>query len=245
MQSVLAIDVATALPAIVALSLITIPQTARTGKPGGANRLPSVLADMREGLDFIMHWRAFMLLVVIGIAINMLGRAGAALLPLLVTRHFTGGVAEFGWLQSAEGIGAVIGGVVLGVWGGFRWRIVTQMLSLALDGLAIIVIGLTPREVFPLAVGLLESLVLGLGGAIFQAIVPPEVQGRVFALVISATQALAPLGLLLAGPTVDAVGVQFWWLLTGAVITAMGAGALCVPTIVRIEDDSYQPAGSG
>jgi hypothetical protein len=34
-------------------------------------------------------------------------------------------------------------------------------------------------------------------------------QGRVFSLLMSVTQALAPLGLLLAGPTAEAFGVPF------------------------------------
>jgi DHA3 family macrolide efflux protein-like MFS transporter len=93
--------------------------------------------------------------------------------------------------------------------------------------------------------GLLEAIVLGLSGAIAQAIIPPVMQGRVFALLLSATQGLAPLGLLLAGPTADAFGVGFWWLLTGVVITAMGAAALCVPAIVCIEDHAYQPVPTG
>jgi DHA3 family macrolide efflux protein-like MFS transporter len=145
----------------------------------------------------------------------------------------------------------VIGGVILGVWGGFRRRVVTQMLALAVDGLAIIVIGLSPKDAFLPAVvvifvtGILEAVVLGLSGAIAQAIIPPEVQGRVFALLTSASQGLAPLGLLLAGPTADGLGVQFWYVLTGVIITVMGTGALFVPAIVRIEEKAYQPAKSG
>ena len=191
------------------------------------------------------------MLAAIGIVINMLGRAAGSLLPLLVAQHFRGGAAEFAWLESMAGIGTVLGGVVLGIWGGFRRRVVTQMLALILDGLAIIAIALCAPEAFGLAVGLifvsglLEAIALGLSGAIAQAIIPPAMQGRVFALLLSATQGLAPLGLLLAGPTAEAFGIRFWWLLTGVVITAMGAAALCVPAIVHIEDQACQPVPSG
>jgi MFS transporter, DHA3 family, macrolide efflux protein len=61
-------------------------------------------------------------------------------------------------------------------------------------------------------------------------------QRRVFALLLSVRQGMAPLGLLLAGPIADAFGVRFWWVLTGIMITAMGGGALLVPAIVHIED---------
>jgi DHA3 family macrolide efflux protein-like MFS transporter len=250
MQGVLAIDVATAIPAILTLLFIAIPQPARTHTPETAGRQSSVLADMREGLQFILGWKALMMLSVIGIVINMLGRAAGSLMPLLVAQHFHGGAAQFGWLQSAAGIGTLLGGVILGVWGGFRRRVVTQMLALILDGLAIIAIGLSPPEAFGLAVvvigcsGLLEAITLGLSGAIAQAIIPAVMQGRVFALLLSVTQGLAPLGLLVAGPTADVLGVQVWWVLTGVVIAAMGAGALCVPAIVHIEDLAIEPIRS-
>lgn len=244
MQAILAIDVATAIPAITCLLLIAIPQPARSQ----ARAASSVWAEMRAGLRFIISWRGLLILSLIGLVINMLGRAAAALVPLLVMQHFQGGALQLGWLQSMAGIGAVMGGITLGIWGGGRRRIVTSMLALVLDGLAIFLIGLSPQEAFLFVLalvfgaGFLEAMVFGLNGAIFQAIVPPEMQGRIFALLLSLSQGLAPLGLLLAGPTADTFGVQTWWLLTGIVISLMGAAALCFPAVVHIEEPAYQPA---
>jgi DHA3 family macrolide efflux protein-like MFS transporter len=121
------------------------------------------------------------------------------------------------------------------------------MLALALDGAVIVFIALCPGSALLAAILLvtvtagLETIVLGLHGAIGQTIVPAEMQGRVFALILSASQGLAPLGLLLAGPVADAFGVQFWWLLTGILILVVGSGALFVPEIMHIEDPAYQP----
>jgi len=250
LQGVLLIDVATAIPAVVTLLFIAIPQPPRAVAPETAARKPSLWTNMREGWDFVWNWKALLMLAVIAIMINMLGRAAASLSPLLVLQHFEGGPLELGWWQSAIGIGSVMGGVVLGVWGGFKRRVVTQNLALAVDGLAIIVIALCPKEAFLLAVvsvffvAFLETMALGLGGAIFQTTVPPEMQGRVFSLLMSVTQALAPLGLLLAGPTAEAFGVPFWWVLTGIIITVMGTSALFVPAIVHIEDRAYPPLRS-
>jgi DHA3 family macrolide efflux protein-like MFS transporter len=250
LQGVLLIDVATAIPAVVTLLFIAIPQPSRTVAPETVGRKPKVWAELREGWNFIWNWKALLMLAVIAIMINMLGRAAASLSPLLVLQHFEGGPLELGWWQSAIGIGSVMGGVVLGVWGGFKRRVVTQNLALAVDGLAIIVIALCPKEAFLLAVvvvffvAFLETMALGLGGAIFQTTVPPEMQGRVFSLLMSVTQALAPLGLLLAGPTAEAFGVPFWWVLTGIIITVMGTSALFIPAIVHIEDRAYSPLRS-
>ena len=227
------IDVGTAIPAVACLLVTAIPQPARS-QPLSAGA-PSIWAEMRQGLNFVWSWKALLTFGIICILINTFGRAAGALLPLLVTEHFKGGALELGWLQSAVGIGAVGGGLLLGVWGGFRRKMATAMLALILDGGVIVVLGLSPQGAFPLAVGIaflvggLETIVIGLDGAIGQAIVPPEMQGRVFSLMTSLTQGLSPLGLLAAGPTADAFGVPFWFVLTGFALPRW-AGWRCHPT---------------
>jgi MFS transporter, DHA3 family, macrolide efflux protein len=248
LQAVLAIDVLTALPAIVSLLCIAVPQPART-QPTGTG-LPAVWADMQVGLRWVLARKPILAYAAVCVLINVFGRAAGALFPLLVTRHFQGGAAQLGWMQSSVGVGAVLGGALLGVWGGPRRRVAAGMALLAVDGLAVMLVGFSPREAFGLAVGavfvagFLESLILGLGGAAFQVIVPPEVQGRVFGLLGSAAQALAPLGLLVAGPTADALGVPFWVVLTGCAFVLLGVGSLLVPAIVHLDDPAPQPASA-
>jgi len=241
LPGILVIDVATAIPAVVSLLFIDIPQPARVVTSEKADRKPSLWLELREGFRFVWNWKAFMMLMVIAVMINLLGRAASSLSPLLVMRYFQKGVLELAWWQSATGIGAVLGGITLGIWGGFKRKVVTQNLALVVDGAAIIVISLTPQEAFPLAVvfiffvAFIETIAIGLGGAIGQILVPPGMQGRVFSLVMSVSQVLAPLGLLVAGPVADTFGVQFWWLLTGIMIAGMGAVALLIPAVANIE----------
>ena len=246
MQAVLAIDVVTALIAIVPLLFIAIPQPLRTMAGGDAGAPATMLADMREALRFIRGWRGLWLFSAVGVLINMLGRAAGSLQPILVTQHFMGGAPELGWMQSAAGAGAILGGAILGLWGGSKKRIYTSLAALALDGIAICVAALLPSNAFPVAlaaifmIGFLETVLFGVNGAIAQVIIPPEMQGRVLSLLMSAGQVLAPLGLIVAGPVSDALGVQFWWLLTGITITAMGVLCLFTRDIVRLEDDAAE-----
>jgi DHA3 family macrolide efflux protein-like MFS transporter len=239
---VLAIDVVTAIPAVVTLLLVSIPQPVRTAEPAANAGRAWVLDDMRYGMRYLWSWKALMALAAVGVTINMFGRAAGSLAPLLVLDHFQAGAPGLGWWQSADGIGLVLGGVVLGIWGGFRRKVVTQMLFLALDGLAILLVGLLPAGGFWPAIGLIfisgfsEAVILGLGGAIFQTLVAPEIQGRVFSLLISLSMAAMPLGLLVAGPLAEALGVPFWWALTGTVFIATAATALALPAVARIED---------
>jgi DHA3 family macrolide efflux protein-like MFS transporter len=171
-----------------------------------------------------------------------------SLLPLLVTRHLGGGAAELGWLNAAAGAGVIAGGFLLGAWGGFRRRIVTAQLGLIGLGLATIGIGAAPAAAFLLAVaasfatGLMTPITNGSYGAMLQAIIPPELQGRVFALIMSAAMAIAPLGLLIAGPSADTIGVRAWFWLAGAVCAAMGMFGFFLPAVMRIEE---QKSGAG
>jgi MFS family permease len=53
---------------------------------------------------------------------------------------------------------------------------------------------------------------------------------------MSVSAAMTPLGLIIAGPLVDVLGPNSWFVIGGAVTILMGAVAFFVPAIVRIED---------
>lgn len=104
-------------------------------------------------------------------------------------------------------------------------------------------IGLAPANAFWLAVGgmflggAMNALVNGPLFAALQAIVAPDVQGRVFTVVASMASAAWPLSLAVAGPIADAVGVRPWYVVGGAVSVIMGAVAFFVPVVVNIEQN--------
>jgi len=248
MQSILAIDIVTAMLAIAPLFFIPIPQPVRatvahpTETPETVGAKPSVLADMREGFRFIWGWKGMVILMALLMLSNAVVAGAASVVPLMIIEHFRGGAAELAWLESISGIGIVLGGIILGVWGGFRRRIVTAMLTGVLGGIALIAFGLTPATAFPLAVGVhffvafLFSISRGAFGALLQATIPPEMQGRVFTLFGSVTKATRPLGLAFAGPVADALGVRFWILIAGISYVILPGSTFFIPAIMRIED---------
>jgi len=72
--------------------------------------------------------------------------------------------------------------------------------------------------------------------ATLQVTVPPEMQGRVFTLAMSGSAAMSPLGLAIAGPVADAMGVQIWFPIGGIATVIMGVGCFFIPAIMQIED---------
>jgi DHA3 family macrolide efflux protein-like MFS transporter len=53
----------------------------------------------------------------------------------------------------------------------------------------------------------------------------------------------APVGLAIAGPLSDAIGVRVWFVIGGLVTTALSVGAFFVPAIIRIEDKAARHEG--
>jgi MFS transporter, DHA3 family, macrolide efflux protein len=118
----------------------------------------------------------------------------------------------------------------------------TSMLGLLIIGTGSVVVGISPASVFWLALG--AMFLMGIGNpitngplmAVIQATVAPEMQGRVFTLLISVASAMTPLGLVIAGPLADRFGVQAWFVIGGVVTAMMGIGGYFIPAITKIEE---------
>jgi DHA3 family macrolide efflux protein-like MFS transporter len=244
---VLAIDLGTALLALVPLALVRVPQPVRAVQEDG--RL-SVWSDLREGVRFAWSWRGLAILIALVALLHFFAAPAFSLVPVVVTKTFDGGALELAWIQSSSGAGLLAGGLLLGAWGGFKRRIVTVLLSISLMGGCMALVGVLPGTAFWVAVGAmfctgaLGSVAVGSFLAIQQALVPPEIQGRVLTLARSGMDAMSPLGMLVAGPVADAAGVQGWYLFTGGVIVAMAAGGFFVPVLMGLEEgDRGRPGG--
>ena len=121
MAGVMMVDVGTALLAILPLLAIRVPRPPRSAGRGPG----STWADTLAGFRYLARRRGHATLIAMAALINVFFVPAFSLLPLLVLERLHGGAAEFGWVSSSFGVGLIVGGVVLGAWGGFRKRIVT------------------------------------------------------------------------------------------------------------------------
>jgi DHA3 family macrolide efflux protein-like MFS transporter len=246
MPGILAIDVGTALLGIILLFFINIPQPKISASLESIDNKSSLGADLRAGLHYVWSWPGMTMILLIATVINLLLTPAFSLLPILVTKHFSQGALQLAFLESSWGIGVVIGGLVLGIWGGFHRRILTTFLGLLLAGLASIAIGLVPSSAFVLAIGAIfiagfsNPIINGPIFAVVQAAVDPGMQGRVFTLMGSVASAMSPIGLVIAGPVADIFGVGSWFLIGGFVTIAMGVVGFFVPAILHLEDGRVQ-----
>lgn len=245
MHGILGIDVVTALCAVTPLLFLSIPQPAREGK-----RSP-YFRELKEGFRYVWSWRGALYLFLGATVLNALLNPAFSLLPLLVSKHFGKGALELGTLEAAFGFGTIAGGLILSVWGGFKRRIYTSLLGMLGMSVGVLTLGFVPAHLFLVAVG--ASVLIGVMNpitngpltAIFQAAVAPEMQGRVFSLLSSMAIGASPLGLAVAGPVADLLGIQAWFILGGIGLFVMGLGGFFIPSLVRIEEGpkaSTEPA---
>ena len=238
-QGILAIDFVTAVIAIVPLFFIAIPQPERD--PEDTARKTSVLQDMKVGLQYILGWKGLLILSLMATLLNFLFSPAISLIPLLVKDHFSGDATLLGWMSSAFGIGVVVGGVILGVWGGFKRKILTSISALIGIGIGTLALGLVPGTMLYLAlvayfvVGVMIPITNGATGAIMQSTVDPAMQGRVFTFVNSVALGMSPVGLAIAGPVSDWLGIQIWFIIAGVACSVMGLVQINVPAVMDIE----------
>ena len=250
LHQVLAIDIVTALLAILPLLFVAIPQPPGRSVAAEANLVRAMLIDMAEGFRYVRAWPGLLILIIVAMALNFVLVPSGALMPLLVTQHFRGGALQLGWLESAMGIGVVSGGILLGAWGGFKRRILTSMMGVIGIGLGTVLVGVTPAGLFGVALagmfisGFMNPMANGPLFAIVQSTVEPGIQGRVMSLIGSGSAAMMPLSLLLAGPLADAVGIRTWYILGGVICVVIALSCLAVRPLMEIEQNGHARAAA-
>ncbi len=238
MYIVLSVDIITALIAIVALLAVHIPEVRKA--PVGSRS--TISSELRDAWRYLCSWRGALLLMLIFMLINFLINPAFALLPLLTVQHFGGGALEYAALESMAGLGMILGGLVLGVWGGSSRKVMTCMAATGLCGVGVLTIGILPPNGYLVAtvgclvIGLALPIINGTIVAIMQRGIRADMQGRVLAILGAGVTAMSPVGLLLAGPLSDGVGIQVWFIGGGIVMLLTAVGSAFIPVITRMED---------
>ncbi len=240
-QAILKIDVMTAIIAVTSLFFVQVPQPQRITTKDQA----SLWQDVKSSFKYVWTWRGLAIVTGVSTIVNFLLVPAFSLLSLIVFEHFQGGALQLGWMEAAFGIGMLAGGALLSIWGGFEKRINTVVTGTGLVGLMMMVIGAVPTKGIFLAIGAMFiagvglSLGNGVGQALFQVLIVPDMQGRVFATLSALRTLMAPLGLALAGPFTEAFGMQSWMLGAGIGITIMIAAMRFIPEVVDIEGQKH------
>lgn len=201
---VLSIDIVTFLAAVGVLLVLVIPQ------PPKSVEKKSLRSDIFFGFRYISERRGLLGLQLTFFASNLLnGIAFTVFTPMIMLRSGNDTVIT-GAVQSAFGIGGVVGGLALSAWGGPKRRVDGVLLGMVGSGLlGMTVLGMGQAPLLWMVGAFLTMVFIptsnGSSQAIWQSKVPPEFQGRVFSTRALIAQISSPIGMVMAGPLADAV----------------------------------------
>ena len=248
--AIMAIDVVTAAFAIGPLFFVRIPQPQRRTRPAETHLVASVWEDIQEGVVYLWRWTGMFIVLVMAALLNGTVNPAFSLAPILVRNTFGGGALELGWVNSSWGVGIVVGGLALSIWGGFRRKMMTSLVGLIGMGVGLLVVAFAPASMFAVALvgmlvaGFMNPIVNGPFMAIIQDVVEPDIQGRVFTVTSSLAGAAAPIGMAIAGPVADRFGVQAWFLAGGLMTLLLGLTMGFVPAVMNLEDHQHPKPAS-
>lgn len=204
---IMTIDVATFLVALAALFVVHIPQPPIT--EAGRHASGGLWQESVYGFRYIFARPSLLGLQLVFLVGNLAASASFVLItPMLLARTNSNEVLV-GSVQSAFGVGGVLGGIALSAWGGPQRRVHGVLAGWALSGLWTFFFGFGQSVIAWIAIAFAMSftnpVINASNQAIWQSKVAPDVQGRVFATRRMIAQMSGPLGILAAGPLADQV----------------------------------------
>lgn len=193
-------------------------------RPEKAERT-SALAEMGAGIRTLTREPRLALLVGLFAAQTYVDGALGVLVVVLALETLDIGSAGVGLLNSAAGVGGLLGGVVAAALVG-RSRLATDFgLGIVLWGIPILVLGLWPNEFVALPllaiVGVGNTIVDVTGDTLLQRGVEDDVLARVFGLMESLMLVTVAMGAISAPLLVDAFGIRPALVATGALLPVL------------------------
>jgi MFS family permease len=205
---VMTIDMITFVLAVAAVLLVTVPQPARSVE--GAAAASNLWQESVYGIRYIWARKSLLGVQLTFTISNFFDAIGMILIAPMILARTGNNELILGTVQSALGIGGLVGGLVLATWGGPKRRIHGVLLGfIGSNLLGLVPLGLGQGVVvWSVAAFLILFFIPVINGsnqALWQAKVAPDVQGRVFATRRLIAQISGPLGMLIAGPLADRV----------------------------------------
>lgn len=214
------LDVITAIIGIsIVFFLVKIPSAESKKIEITKQKSAAYFSDLKEGIKYAGK-NGFVLRMLIISAIFPLVFVPASLLtPLQVTRNFGAEVWRLSAIEITFSAGMLAGGLLIGMWGGFKNRIYTMTLSGILCGLLFVGLGLCGNFPVYLIIMALVGVAMPLydtpAMVLLQTTVEPAFLGRVFSVFTMISSVMMPLGMVVFGPLADIISIDLLLIVTG------------------------------
>lgn len=265
LQGVLVVDIVTFFFALFTLAIVFIPQPPQT-EEGRESQGGGFLSEVLFGFRYIYRRPSLLGLQMVFFFINLTATFGMTVTAAMILARTGNHEPTLAFVQSAFGVGGLVGGVAIAAWGGPKRRVHGVLLGMVGGSLlGHITMGLGQSAPFWALGGffMLASLPLinSSNQAIWQSKVSPDIQGKVFAVRRLIAQITAPVAMLIAGPLADRVfepamqpggalvdvfgplvgtgpgtGMALMFLISGGLGILVGLSGYLVPFIRNAED---------
>ena len=211
-RSTLFIDIVTAIIGIGLLSCVLLP------KQEVSNENISVFSEIKAGIHYSFSDKMIgKILIVYGLFILLSVPAGF-MSALLVSRVY----GDVYWYLTAVELvgfaGMALGGVLMGMWGGFKSRVKTFAFGLLILSIMTIGMGVSPYFILYLVMMFVYSIALTMIQTATTTIIQEKAEGsmlgRVFGLMGAMYSGFLPVGMAIFGPLADILPLQ--WIMVGS-----------------------------
>jgi len=203
LEGIMLIDFITYFAAMGTVIISRIPQPERVE----THKKESQWHEAMAGWRYLKSTGGLLGLVFYFAVVNFMINYAAVLTSPMVLANFS--PAILGYVQTAGGVGMLIGSILLSVWGGPKKKIISILTFVSISSVGLVIAGLRPNA-YLIAIGYFVMLFViplasGSSQAIFQTKVPLDLQGRVYAMRGMISRSMMPLAFLTAGPLADFV----------------------------------------
>lgn len=205
-KGIMVIDFITFLIALLSLLFVKFPRLMKE-KDTSSQKNKKVWDDVSFGWKYILSRPGLKgMLIFIAAANFLLSFVNASLTPLILSFSDE---RILGIIVSTGGVGMILGGLTMAIWGGPKRRVLGLIISGMISGLFVMLAGLKASPIligFALFVAFFFiPIASGSSQVIWQTKVDPTVQGRVFSFRRMIGVSLAPISYIIVGPLVDHV----------------------------------------
>lgn len=246
---VFAIDALTFFLCAAVLLFLSVPSPRRSDRHASGRIEQSLWADVRQGAVYISRRPPLLWLLATFVVANMAIAPMPIIVPLLVKFNLAPDWAARGYsfetalalLGVAGGVGGVLGGLAVTLWGGLkRRRVYGVLLPMLVGGILQAVYGLSPLLLvcaLAAALGAATSPILNAHSqAIWQSHTPREMQGRVFSIRRMIAWAIRPISTASAGVLAGVLDPGLVLAVLGLVLALFCAAQLFNPYLLRVDN---------
>ena len=203
---ILTIDLITLTIAISALLLVAVPQPRVTEE--GRRAQGSLLKEAGFGFWYILHRPPLLAMQTLFMTGNFVVSVPFAVMAAMILASTGNDPKALAFVNSAGAVGGVVGGLVMSAWGGPKRRaygVIFGWMISSLTGTLLMGLGrsLPVWAAASFAGTFFVPIINGSNQALWQAKVPPDLQGKVFSIRRLIAWFISPLAMLVAGPLAD------------------------------------------